>query len=262
MAADLIHTLITHMTIPMRVTGTCRIMDTLMTIDTTMDDVALYRLMTWLSPAYPIGAFCHSSGLEWAVEVGWVFDRASTLAWLECVLQNGAGWNDAVLFTHAHDAVSKRDGDRLTAVTTLAAAAHPCAERRLEQLSQGAAFRRTAVESGSAPEMLRALDDDLAYSIAVAAMAAGHGISLVPALTAFLHASAANLISAAQRLVPLGQTDAQIVIATLRPCVAAAVRRAEMLGDGDPFDQMASATLLADLAAMLHETQYTRLFRT
>lgn len=229
---------------------------------TKMDEDALYRLMTWLSPAYPIGAFSHSSGLEWAVEAGWVKDRASTLSWLQALLKHGASWNDAVLFTHAHRATSVIDVVRLRSVAALAAAAHPAAERRLEQLSQGAAFRRSVVESGVGPDIFGELDGELVYPIAIAVMTAAHGMPLSVALTAFLQAGMANLVSAAQRLVPLGQTAAQIVIAALRPDVAATVRRAMALDDGDPFDSLGSATLFADLAAMLHETQYTRLFRT
>lgn len=231
-------------------------------VGTTMDETALYRLMTWLSPAYPIGAFCHSSGIEWAVEAGWIFDRASTLSWLETLLRDGASWNDAVLFRHAHRAAREQNCAQLRAVAELAAAAHPAAERRQEQLSQGAAFRRAAVQSGTAPDILREFEGDLAYPVAVAVVAAAYAIPVTFALTAFLQSSVTNLVSAAQRLVPIGQTDAQMIIAALQPTVDAVGRRAAALGDGDPFDALGSATLLADLAAILHETQYTRLFRT
>lgn len=237
-------------------------MRTSITTGTMMNEEALYRLLTWLSPAFPIGAFCHSSGIEWAVEAGWVSDRTSTLSWLETLLKDGASWNDAVLFTHAHRAMQIQNGQRLQAVAALAAAAHPAAERRQEQLSQGAAFRKAARESGISPNILNELEGEVAYSTAVAVMTAAHDIPLEPALTAFLHSSVANLVSAAQRLVPLGQTDAQIVIAALHPTVSATIERAAALTDGDPFDQLGGATLLADVAAMLHETQYTRLFRT
>jgi len=235
---------------------------TLIITATAMDEARLYRLMTWFSPAYPIGAFSHSSGLEWAVEAGWVRDRTSTQSWLETLLSHGASWNDTVIFTHAHRAAATEDTAHLHNVAALAAAAHPAAERLQEQLSQGAAFRRAATESGTAPDLLRTFDGALVYPVAVAIMTGAGAIPSGVALTAFLQASMANLVSAAQRLVPLGQTDAQIVMAALQPCVAATVRRAMALDDGDPFEALGSATLLADLAAMLHETQYTRLFRT
>lgn len=238
-------------------------MATIIIMVMTMDEDALYRLMTWLSPAYPIGAFSHSSGLEWAVEADWVCDRASAHSWLETLLSHGASWNDAVLFKYAHRAAMTGDAGRLCRIASLGAAAHPAAERRLEQMSQGAAFRRAAIASGTAPNLLRALDGELVYPVAVAVMTGGCATPLGPALTAFLHAGMANLVSAAQRLVPLGQTDAQIIVTVLQPSVAATVRRAMALDDDDdPFDSLSSATLCADVAAMLHETQYTRLFRT
>jgi len=227
-----------------------------------MQGEALYRLMTWLSPAYPIGAFCHSSGLEWAVEAQWVTDRVSTQSWVKTWLDHGGGWNDAVLFTHAYRAAAAQSRERLDAVVALAAVAHPSAERRQEQLSQGAAFRRTALDSSAAPAFFVAPGGEIPYPVAVAVMAAGHDIELRSALTASLHASAGNLVSAAQRLVPLGQTDTQIIIEALRPHVLAVVTRAMALDDGDPFDALGGASLLADLASILHETQYTRLFRT
>jgi urease accessory protein len=190
---------------------------------TRMESDALYRLMTWLSPAYPVGAFCHSSGLEWAVEARWVTDRASTQDWIETWLDHGGGWNDAVLFTHAYRAAAAQSRERLDAVAALAAVTHPSAERRLEQLSQGAAFRRAALDSGAAPAFFLSPGGDMAYPVAVAAMAAGHGIALSSALTASLHASTGNLVSAAQRLVPLGQTDAQRIIEGLRAPILSAV---------------------------------------
>jgi len=162
---------------------------------------------------------------------------------------------------HAYRAAVAQSRERLKAVAALAAVAHPSSERRLEQLSQGAAFRRIALESGAAPAFFTP-DGEVPYPIAVAVMAAGHGIALQPALTASLHAAAGNLVSAAQRLVPLGQKDTQIIIERLRPPVLATVDRAMALDDGDPFEALGGASLLADLASILHETQYTRLFRT
>lgn len=242
--------------------GLPRIIITHMKTGTRMEGDALYRLMTWLSPAYPIGAFCHSSGLEWAVDAQWVTDRASTLSWVETWLDHGSGWNDAVFFVHAYRAAETQSRERLKAVAALAAVTHPSSERRLEQLSQGAAFRRIALESGGAPDFFFPPDGEVPYPVAVAVMAAGHGIALQPALTACLHAAAGNLVSAAQRLVPLGQKDTQIIIEGLRPAVLATVNRAMALDDGEPFEALGGVSLLADLASILHETQYTRLFRT
>ncbi|MDB5699049.1 MAG: urease accessory protein [Alphaproteobacteria bacterium] len=228
-------------------------------------DGALYDLLSWMSPAWPIGAFAHSSGLEWAVEAGWVSDARSAEAWIGDMLARGAIATDAILFVHAHRAAAASDGERLAEVAELAVATLTSAERRVEATAQGAAFRRIARATAAAPTLalLDPVEDAaLSYAMVAAATMAGHGIALNAALTAFLHGVVANLVSAAQRLVPLGQTDGQRILRALRQPVAAAVAHAATLDDGDPFDAIGSATLVADLACMAHETQYTRLFRT
>ena len=236
-----------------------------MAMPTMATEEALYDLMSWLSPAYPVGAFAHSSGLEWAVAAGWVTSRAALEEWLETLLECGAGWSDAVLLSAAHHAVTARDRRKLADVAELAAAAHPSQERRVEALSQGEAFR--CIAAATLPESATALLDGvpegtLAYSVAVGSVAAAQGIDLASALTAYLHAYVGNLVSAGQRLIPLGQTDGQVAILALKPLVLATVERALALEDGDPFDRLGSAAILADCATIWHETQYTRLFRT
>lgn len=235
-----------------------------------MAEAALYDLMSWMSPAWPIGAFAHSGGLEWAVEAGHVRDRASCAEWIAETIGRGAIHNDAVLFVHAWRAAAAGDAERLREVAELAAATQTGFERRLEATAQGAAFRKIAEGSIEPPRdgedfssLLAAIDDeDLAYAVAAATLFAAQGIDLPQALTAWLHGAAANLVSAAQRLVPLGQTDGQRVLRELRQSIFAAVDAALALPDSDPFDQLGGCTLLAELGCMAHETQYTRLFRT
>jgi urease accessory protein len=231
----------------------------------TMAEEALYHLLSWLSPAYPVGAFAHSSGIEWAVGAGWIEDRQTLEDWLRDVLSEGAAWNDAVLLTAAHRATCAGDRTALDGIVALAAALHPSLERRTESLSQGDAFRRIATATMAEHPFDRAdavPDGELAYPVAVGMLAAAYGIGLAATLTAYLHGYLGNLVSAGQRLVPLGQTDGQTAIMALKPVVLAAIERAIALPDGDPFPFLGSATFAADLASMWHETQYTRLFRT
>lgn len=231
-----------------------------------MAEAALYDLMSWMSPSWPIGAFAHSSGLEWAVEAGHVRDRATTGEWIATLIDHGPLRNDMVLFVHAWRAADAGDAARLHEVAELAAAAQTGFERRLEATAQGAAFRRIALASCEGEEfnaLLMAIEDeDLAYPIAAAVLFATHDIGLGQSLTAWLHGAAANVVSAAQRLVPLGQTDGQKVLRDLREPIFAAVEAALALPDGDPFDQLGGAALVAEIGCMAHETQYTRLFRT
>jgi urease accessory protein len=222
---------------------------------------ALYRLQAWLSPAYPVGSFAFSGGLEWAAEAGDVKDATSLERWLAVILTDGGGFCDAVFFVHAHRAVEQGDDAALAAVAELAAAFAPSKERHLETTAQGGAFlaaTRAAWPCAVLDRLAAAWPGPCAYPVAVAVAAAGHGIAAAPALAAFLHAFAANFISAGVRLIPLGQTDGQRVLAALEPIIAATAARALPT----PLDDVGSAAVRADLASLRHETQYTRLFRS
>jgi urease accessory protein len=222
---------------------------------------ALYRLMAWLSPAYPVGAFSYSSGIEWAVEAGDITDAETLRRWLAAMLGEGGGFCDAAFLVHAHRAVAADDEAALRAVAELAAAFAPSKERFLETTAQGGAFLQATAAAWPCDALARlgaAWDGPVALPVAVGVACAGHGIAVAPALNAFLHALVANWISAGVRLVPLGQTDGQRVLAALESAVAATAARAL----ATPLDQIGSAVLRADLAGMRHETQYTRLFRS
>lgn len=225
------------------------------------EQAALFRLMTWLSPSFPIGAFSYSSGIEWAVEAGDITDRHSLQDWLAAMLLDGAGFCDGLLLCHSWRAADAGDGAKLRDIAELAAAFTPSRERHLETTSQGRAF----VEIARAAWNCDALDllaahgnGPVTYPVAVGVLAAGHRISLPLALHAFLHATTSNWISAGVRLIPLGQTDSQHALAALESVIAATAEKAL----NGSLDDLGSATFRADLAGMRHETQYTRLFRS
>jgi urease accessory protein len=222
---------------------------------------ALYRLMTWLSPAFPVGAFSYSSGIEWAVEAGDIRDAASLSDWLSAMLRDGAGFCDAVFLAQTHHAVSEHDDASLHEIAELAAAFVPSRERQLETTTQGRAFIdaiRTAWSCEGLDEKIACCGNPIVYPVAVGLVSAAHGIPLEPTLHGFLHAVVANWISAGSRLIPLGQTESQRVLAQLEAEVAATAARAA----NATFDDLGSATFRADLASLRHETQYTRLFRS
>jgi urease accessory protein len=226
-----------------------------------LDPTTLYRLMAWLSPAYPIGAFSYSGGLEWAVEAGDIKDAETLRRWLAVMLGEGSGFCDAVFLVHAHRASAAKDGAALRAVAELAAALVPSKERLLETTAQGRAFLDATRAAWPCPGLdgLEAVwQGSVALPVAVGVACAGHGIPCEPALQAFLQALTANWISAGVRLIPLGQTDGQRVLAALEPDVAAAAQRAL----ATPLDEIGSCAFRADIASMRHETQYTRLFRS
>jgi urease accessory protein len=225
------------------------------------EGAALYRLMTWLSPAFPVGAFSYSSGIEWAVEAGDIADAAALRGWLAAMLADGSGFCDGVFLAQAHRAASARDDAGLREIAELAAALVPSRERQLETSTQGRAFidiARAAWACDGLDEMVSACDGGIVYPVAVGIVSAAHKIPLAPAMHAFLHALVSNWISAGSRLVPLGQTDSQRILAALEPVVVATARRALQA----TLDDLGSATFRADLASLRHEAQYTRLFRS
>ena len=226
-----------------------------------LQPAALYRLMAWLSPAFPVGAFSYSSGIEWAVEANDIKDAETLKSWLGVMLAEGGGFCDAVLFVHTHRAAASRDDKTLREVAELAAAFAPSKERHLETTAQGNAFveaTRAAWACAAIERLKTTWDGPVAYPVAVAVASAGHNIALEPALAAYLQAVAANWVSAGVRLIPLGQSDGQRVLAGLEPAVTATVQRALSA----KLDDLGSSAFRADLASARHETQYTRLFRS
>ena len=226
-----------------------------------LDAGAVYRLMAWLSPAYPVGAFSYSSGIEWAVETGDIKDAETLRGWLAVMIGQGGGFCDAVFFADAYRAAAAGDDAALRAVAELAAAFAPSAERRLESTAQGNAFveaTRSAWACDAIERLGKIWDGAVAYPIAVAVASAGHCIALGPASAAYLQAVAANWVSAGVRLIPLGQSDGQRVLVALEPVVAATAKRALAA----KLEDVGSSAFRADLASARHETQYTRLFRS
>ena len=228
---------------------------------TDAEAAALYRLMTWLSPAFPVGGFSYSSGIEWAVEAGDINDAASLKDWLAAVLSDGSGFCDGVFLAQAHRAVAADDDRSLREVAELAAAFVPSRERQLETTTQGRAFieiARAAWDCDGLEHAVAQCDGAIVYPIAVGIVGAAHAIPLEPALHAFLHALVSSWISAGSRLIPLGQTDSQRVLAALEQTVSHTAKRAVAA----TLDDLGSATFRADLASLRHEAQYTRLFRS
>ncbi|MBS1181065.1 MAG: ureF [Proteobacteria bacterium] len=218
--------------------------------------------MTWLSPAFPVGAFTYSHGLEWAVEDGTVTSAAALSTWLSDILCHGAGRSDAILLVAAFRAAADGRSDDLLEVAELAYALQPSKERRLESGAQGRAFATAIADTWGAPTLVdlagRLVPNPVAYPVAVATAAADHHLPLAETTEAYLTAFAANLVSAAVRAVPLGQTEGQRTIRTLAPIVSTVA--ADALSAS--LDDIGGATLRADIASMAHETQYTRLFRS
>lgn len=209
----------------------------------------LLILTQWLSPAFPVGGFAWSHGLEQAVADGAVHDRATLEAWLSDVMMCGAGRTDAILMTAAHGASGP---EQRAEVAEMADALAPSAERRAEALGQGAAFAATVRD-------VWGLDlPDMAYPVAVGRAAGLKGLPAQPTAQVMLQGFCSNLVQAALRLMPLGQTNGQHVLATLSPICATVATEAMALG----LDDIGSAAFAVDIASMRHEALSPRIFRS
>ena len=227
-------------------------------------DGGLYRLLAWLSPGFPIGAFSYSHGLEAVAERGAVHDRETLQDWIAAVLARGAGRMDTDTLRDAHRAASATDFEALGAANQRGLAFRATSEMALETTAQGEAFLATCRAAWPDPfvarwaAMLDEAGEAVCHAAAVGAVTARAGIPLGCASTAYLQAMAANVISAGLRLGIVGQTDGQRILAALEPVVGAAVASA-LTRDPAAFG---GAAIVVDLASMAHETQYTRLFRS
>ena len=222
---------------------------TMKTNSTIMDEcAALARLLVFSSPAFPTGGFAYSHGIEWAVEAGDVRDEGSLRDWLETLLCHGAGWSDAILLRHAfrvfEDAVAVAD------LAEMAAALAPGRERQLETLAQGAAFSAAAAVWCGIPVA--------AYPVVYGVFAARQGVGEDAACVGFLSAWLGNLVSAGVRLVPLGQQAGLRVLRALESPLQDVSAESAFA----TLDDLGTACFCADISAMRHETQYSRMFRS
>lgn len=215
---------------------------------------ALLRLTAWLSPAFPIGSFAYSGGLERAVADGLVGDAEMLRRWLETLTGSGSVWNDAVLLAESHR--GHGNGDRLAGLAELAAALAGSRERHQETLLLGEAFL-TAAQAWP-DDVFGRLPKKTAYPVAVGAITGAYGIQLEKALVAFLHAYLSQAVSAGIRLGVAGQKDGVGILAGLEEHVIDIAARAAR----SDLDDLGSATVQADIAGLRHETQQTRLFRS
>lgn len=218
-------------------------------------------LQVWLSPAFPVGSYAYSHGLEAAVDSGDVRDAATAQAWIVDLIAHGGPRNDAILLAEAWRASHAADDARLAAVNELALVLAPSRERLLECRAQGDAFVAAIVAAWpcrSVSSLATLASGGVAYPVALGAAAAGHDLALEASLPSFLVAFAANLVSAATRLGCIGQTDAQRILAMALP----AIRVTATACMTATLDDLGGFALRSDVASMRHEVQYSRLFRT
>ncbi len=217
----------------------------------------LVRLMAWLSPSFPVGAYTYSHGIEYAVEVGLIHDPGTLASWVGGILEFGSARVDADVYRETWWAVQSGDAERLARIAEVGRAMRSTRETASETIMQGEAFRDAAAAAwGLARSAVRIRAP--VYPVSVAAAVAGENIPLKEGLAAYLHMVAANLVSAGVRLIPLGQVAGQRVLAGLEHVILAAVEAALHRS----LDDIGAAAPVVDWTSTQHETQYTRLFRS
>lgn len=228
-------------------------MDIIMVDETS--SLALLRLMTWLSPAFPIGSFAYSGGLERAVEDHYVHDAASLEQWVTALISHGSMWTDAIFCAEAHRLAGANPAG-LVELAELAEALAGSRERHQELTLLGSAFLQAS--KAWSHEALENLPADSAYPVAVGAVAGVHGIGLESSVAAFLNAAVSQLCSVAIRCGVVGQVQAVGLIAQMEDVIIEVAQRAATSNLND----LGSATVLADISSLRHEVQGTRLFRS
>ena len=198
-----------------------------------------------LSPAFPVGSYAYSQGLEQAMTDGTVLDAATLTDWVNAVLQHGSGKTDAILLAHA------RHGDPQQ-LSDLAYAYAASAERAMEMRDQGAAFAQVLQTLTGTPQPARP------YPVALGHATRGLDLPTPEILALFLQSLAAQLISCAVRFLPLGAAEGQATLAKLAPLISQTAQDCATA----PLGALATATLGADIATMRHETLPIRIFRT
>jgi urease accessory protein len=214
----------------------------------------LQRLLTWLSPAFPVGTFAWSQGLETAIGDGRVSDAPTLKDWIGGSLSHGALKTDAILLAHAYR--GETDAQALAELADLGLALTAPSERHLESSLTGESFARAARAWPS--DVFARLPQPCLYPVTVGAVAGAHRIGLDATLLGFLTSSVHTQVSVAVRLVPLGQTAGLQVMAALEPAVAALAEAAANAS----LDDIGGIAYAADIAQMRHETIGTRVFRS
>lgn len=227
------------------------------------DDGSFYRLLSYLSPSYPIGSFHYSHGIEYAVDCGIVHDPASLEAWITGILEFGSGRNDGIFFKTAVQAVREEDDDLFDRLLTDGSAFRQTPELWMESSEQGEAALKilTQIHPSFYVDQLNAHVQQgrgVPLSILFGVQFGMGTLPLDMGLVGFFHAFVSNLITAGIKLIPLGQSDGQRALIALEPIVYHMANSVLDL----PLDELGSAALMVDWTSVSHEHQYTRLFRS
>ena len=222
------------------------------------DGLPELRLMQLVSPALPIGAFTYSQGLEWAVESGQVSGAEAVYDWLLGQIEDGLTYLDLPVLKRLYQAIENSNLESVIYWAEYLLASRETSELRQEEVNRGRALSRllTELEIEDAVQYQAAMLLGQLPGFALAAVT--WNISLQQAALGYSWGWLENQVAAAIKLVPLGQTAGQKLQLQLAEVIPQAVNRALSVDD----DEMGASAPAMAIASSLHETQYTRLFRS
>lgn len=223
-----------------------------------MTSTALLRLCHLVSPALPIGAYNFSQGLEYAVHAGWVHDEASASEWIGGIARQGIGTLDIPMLFRLHAAWSATDVDGVRYWSRQIVASRESAELRAEERHLGHALAKVLVELDIEAARPWIGDDDASYATLFALAATHWSIADGDAAQGYLWSWSENQVIAAVKLLPLGQSAGQRILDRLLRDIPSVVDHARSLADAD----LGVAAIRQGFASALHESQYSRLFRS
>jgi urease accessory protein len=219
---------------------------------------ALPQLLRLASPMLPVGAYAYSQGMEWAVEEGAIRDEASALAWIQDLLSFNVGTLEAPLWRRIYRAWQERDVDSARHWNKRFIAIRETAEFRMETLQMGGALRAVLDATREIDTGLLDQIESPVFPTAFSFAAHGLGVPLRDGLIGYLWAWAENQVSAAMKLVPLGQSSGQRILVKLIGLLPAIADKALAM----PDNELSNFSPALAIASSRHETQYTRLFRS
>ncbi|MBT9596756.1 MAG: urease accessory protein UreF [Vitreoscilla sp.] len=224
-------------------------------------DRSLLRLIWLASPALPVGGFSYSEGLEAAVDSGRVRDQASAAAWIGDQLALALGRADLSVVARAFGAWKRADIARVTELNDWVRTTRESREMRQQAEQMGRSLHdwlRQRQPADPRVAVLGGLSPAPTWPIAYALAAVHSGAPLREALLAHSFGWAENMVQAAIKSVPLGQSAGQRMLGTLLDAIPAVVDQAIARPDSE---RQAFTPMLAILSAQ-HEAQYSRLFRS
>jgi urease accessory protein len=223
-----------------------------------LTDAPLLRLLQLSSPALPIGAFAYSQGLEYAVSAGWVTDEESARSWIVGILSEAVARLDLPVLARCHSAWASGDTSGAAEQSRFLLACRESRELVLEDQHLGQSLARVLTGHGIEAARPWIRDPDATFAALYALGATAWQIPLRAALLGYAYTWAEAQTGALSRVLPLGQLAVQRILFHVTGGAAATTDLALTI----PNDEIGSFSPTHALASILHETQYTRLFRS